>query len=89
MTFDAEAKKLFDKELKGVDQKQLVTSIEKAARVAIGKESKVLRRAITQALDGALPGQLEVKGTPRRRHVPQHRLSRAMSCAWRPNSAAV
>lgn len=63
VTFDAEAKKLFDKELKGVDQKQLATSIEKAARVAIGKESKVLRRAITQALDGALPGQLEVKGT--------------------------
>jgi len=62
VTFDAETKKLFDKELKGIDQRALVDAVEKAGRIALGKESKVLRRAITQALDGALPGQLEVKG---------------------------
>jgi hypothetical protein len=63
VTFDEATKKLLDKELKELDEKALREKIEKEAHIAIGKDSKALRQAVTRALDGALPGQLEVKGT--------------------------
>src|SRR6478735_8255996 len=52
-----------DQELEGIDTKVIARAVEKAVYVPVGKEAKVLRRAITRALDGALPGQLEVKGS--------------------------
>jgi len=52
-----------DHELKGIDTKAIARAVEKAAIVPVGKEAKGLRRAITRALDRALPGQLEVKGS--------------------------
>jgi hypothetical protein len=62
VAFDATTKELFGKELKGIDQQAVVERVEKAGRITLDKESKALRRAITHALDGALPGRLEVKG---------------------------
>jgi hypothetical protein len=62
VAFDAATKELFGKELKGIDQQAVVESVEKAGRITLDKESKALRRAITHALGGALPGKLEVKG---------------------------
>lgn len=63
IAFDDETKKVLDKELKGLDAKVLIQGVESAGRIPLTKESKSLRRAITRALDGALPGQLDVKGT--------------------------
>lgn len=61
--FDDEARQLLDKELKGLDDEALLGRVESASRIAVGKDSKVLQKAVTRALDGALPGELEVKGT--------------------------
>lgn len=63
VSFDDATRKILDKELEGLDQKALVKKLESAGRIAIGAESKAMRQAVTRALDGALPGQLEVKGT--------------------------
>ena len=63
LAFDDATKKLLDKELKELDEKALREKLASEARLDIGKESKALRQAVTKALDGALPGQLEVKGT--------------------------
>ncbi len=63
VALDDETKKLLDQELKALDQKALIEKIENAARVSLTQSSKILRRGVGSALDGALPGELEIKGS--------------------------
>jgi Domain of unknown function (DUF4403) len=60
--FSEASEKLFDKELKSVDKKELLARINGATRLSLGDNSKALRRAMTRALGDALPDRLAIKG---------------------------
>jgi len=60
--FEPATKKVLD-QLTGGDTKAFAQAVTKALYIPVGKEVTPLRRAFTRALDGALPGRLEVKGS--------------------------
>jgi hypothetical protein len=60
---DAATKTLLEKELKDVNLPELEKTIVERATVAVDKASEALRRAVSDALNKALPGKLKLTGT--------------------------